>query len=166
MASLNKVILMGNLTADVELKTTPSGVSVCSFSIAVGRRLSKEQQVNPDAVKTDFINIVAWRNTAEFISRYFSKGKSIVVVGSLQVRNYTAQDGSKRYVTEVVADEVTFGGLAAPGNVGNDTKCEHRSPTDRPTPNGVTGYFEDKNENVNIADAEFVEVGSEDDLPF
>jgi single-strand DNA-binding protein len=153
MASLNKVILMGNLTADVELKTTPSGVSVCSFSIAVGRRLSKEQQVNPDAVKTDFINIVAWRNTAEFISRYFSKGKSIVVVGSLQVRSYTAQDGSKRYVTEVVADEVTFGSSASDGGAKADDGGKK----------GDVGADDDK---YVVSQADFVEVGSEDDLPF
>lgn len=153
MASLNKVILMGNLTADVELKTTPSGVNVCSFSIAVGRRLSKEQQVNPDAVKTDFINIVAWRNTAEFISRYFSKGKSIVVVGQLQVRSYTAQDGSKRYVTEVVADEVTFGSSAP----------EAPSKTVYGDKKGDVGADDDK---YVVSQADFVEVGSEDDLPF
>lgn len=153
MASLNKVILMGNLTADVELKTTPSGVSVCSFSIAVGRKLSKEQQVNPDAVKTDFINIVAWRNTAEFISRYFSKGKSIVVVGQLQVRSYTAQDGSKRYVTEVVADEVSFGANASDGG----TKADDGGKK------GDVGA--DDNKYV-VSQADFVEVGSEDDLPF
>ena len=89
---------MGNMTADPELKTTPSGVSVVSFSIAVGRRLSKEQSQDPNAVKADFINIVAWRNTAEFVARNFSKGNGIAVVGQIQVRSYKAQDGSKRYV--------------------------------------------------------------------
>lgn len=153
MASLNKVILMGNLTADVELKTTPSGVSVCSFSIAVGRRLSKEQQVDPNAVKADFINIVAWRNTAEFISRYFSKGKSIVIVGQLQVRSYTAQDGSKRYVTEVIADEVTFGSSASDGG----------AKADEGVKKGDVGADDDK---YVVSQADFVEVGSEDDLPF
>lgn len=155
MASLNKVVLMGNLTADVELKTTPSGVSVCSFSIAVGRKLSKEQQVDPNAVKADFINIVAWRNTAEFISKYFSKGKSIVVVGSLQTRTYNAQDGSKRYVTEVVADEVTFGAGASDGTVkGTAYNAEKR---------GDVGADDEK---YVVGQADFVEVGSEDDLPF
>ena len=153
MASLNKVLLMGNLTADVELKTTPSGVSVCSFSIAVGRKLSKEQQVDPNAVKADFINIVAWRNTAEFISRYFSKGKSIVIVGQLQVRSYTAQDGSKRYVTEVVADEVSFGSSASDGG----TKADDGGKK------GDVGADDDK---FVVSQADFVEVGSEDDLPF
>lgn len=145
MASLNKVILMGNLTADPELKSTPSGVSVIQFSIGVGRRLSKEQQQDPNAVKSDFINIVAWRNTAEFISKYFSKGKSIVVVGSLQVRSYTAQDGSKRYITEVVADEVTFG-----SNADGAKRGDVRADDDKHA----------------VADANFEEIGIEEDLPF
>ena len=155
MASLNKVILMGNLTADPELKITPSGVSVTSFSIGVARKLSKEQQQDPNAVKSDFINIVAWRNTAEFISKYFSKGKSIVVVGSLQVRSYTAQDGSKRYVTEVVADEVTFGSGASDGAAkGTAFNAEKH---------GDVGADDEK---YTVSSADFVEVGSEDDLPF
>ena len=155
MASINKVILMGNLTADPELKTTPSGVSVVSFSIGVQRKLSKEQQQDPNAVKSDFINIVAWRNTAEFISKYFSKGKSIVVIGQLQVRSYTAQDGSKRYVTEVVADEVSFGANASDGAVkGTAYNTEKR---------GDVGADDEK---YVVGQADFVEVGAEDDLPF
>lgn len=155
MASINKVILMGNLTADPELKTTPSGVSVVSFSIGVQRKLSKEQQQDPNAVKSDFINIVAWRNTAEFISKYFSKGKSIVVIGQLQVRSYTAQDGSKRYVTEVVADEVSFGANASDGAVkGTAYNAEKR---------GDVGADDEK---YVVGQADFVEVGAEDDLPF
>lgn len=155
MASINKVILMGNLTADPELKTTPSGVSVVSFSIGVQRKLSKEQQQDPNAVKSDFINIVAWRNTAEFISKYFTKGKSIVVIGQLQVRSYTAQDGSKRYVTEVVADEVSFGANASDGAVkGNAYNAEKR---------GDVGADDEK---YVVGQADFVEVGAEDDLPF
>jgi single-strand DNA-binding protein len=102
--NLNKVILGGRLTADVELKTTPSGVSVCSFSLAVGRKYTKQGE----QPQTDFINCVAWRTTAEFISRYFKKGSCICVIGSIQTRSYTAQDGTKRYATEVVADEATF----------------------------------------------------------
>ena len=101
--NLNKVILGGRLTGDPELKTTPSGVSVCSFSMAVGRRFAKEGEQS-----ADFINVVAWRQTAEFISKYFAKGHSICIVGSIQTRSYTANDGSKRYVTEVMADEAVF----------------------------------------------------------
>ena len=103
MASFNKVILIGNMTADPELKQTPSGVSVCAFSIAVNRRFAKDGEQN-----VDFINIVAWRQSAEFVSRYFKKGNPILVCGALQTRNYTDNQGQKRYVTEVVADEVSF----------------------------------------------------------
>lgn len=103
MASFNKVILVGNLVADPELKKTQSGVSVCSFKIAVNRRFQKEGQQ-----ETDFFEIVAWRNTAEFVSRYFHKGKPILVCGQLQTRSWTDQNGQKRYTTEVVADEATF----------------------------------------------------------
>ncbi len=104
MASLNKVILIGHLTADPELKQTPSGVSVTSFSIGVTRRYTKAGE----QAQSDFINIVAWRTTAEFITKYFRKGSAICICGSLQSRSWTANDGSKRYVTEVVADEATF----------------------------------------------------------
>lgn len=100
--NFNKVILGGRLASDPELKTTPSGVSVCTFSMAVTRRHSGEDK------QTDFINIVAWRQTAEFISNYFSKGSSICIVGQLQTRSYTDRDGKTRYVTEVIADEAMF----------------------------------------------------------
>ena len=101
--NLNKVILGGRLTSDVELKSTQSGVSVCSFSLAVNRKYSKEGEQ-----ATDFINCQAWRNTAEFISKYFKKGSSLCVIGSIQVRNWTDQNGQKRYSTEVVVDEALF----------------------------------------------------------
>lgn len=103
MASLNKVILIGNLTKDPELKQTPSGVSVVSFSIGVSRKYSGAD----GSRETDFINIVAWRSTAEFIAKYFRKGNGISIVGSLQVRSYDS-NGQKRYVTEVVAEEAGF----------------------------------------------------------
>ena len=103
MAALNKVVLIGNLTADPELKQTQSGISVVSFTIAINRRVSKDAEQ-----KTDFINIVAWRKTAEFVGQYFKKGKPILVCGSIQSRSYTDNQGNKRYVTEVVADEVGF----------------------------------------------------------
>jgi len=104
MASLNKVILIGHLTADPELKQTQSGVSVTSFSIGVTRKYSRPGEQS----QSDFINIVAWRQNAEFICKYFKKGNAICVCGSIQTRSYDAADGSKRYVTEVVADEATF----------------------------------------------------------
>jgi single-strand DNA-binding protein len=101
---LNKVILMGRLTRDPELKTTPQGVSVASFSVAVDRGYVKQGEER----QADFINIVAWRSTAEFISKYFVKGQMIAIVGRLQTRNYDDKDGKKVYVTEVLADEVSF----------------------------------------------------------
>ena len=104
MASFNKVILIGNMTADPELKQTQTGTSVCSFSIAVNRRFSKNEQ----GQTVDFINIVAWRQSADFVCRYFKKGNPILICGQLQTRTWTDNQGQKRYATEVVADEVSF----------------------------------------------------------
>jgi single-strand DNA-binding protein len=98
----NKSILIGRMVADPELRTTPNGVSVCSFRIAVNRPYSK------DGGKADFIDIVAWRERAEFVCRYFSKGKPILVEGSIQTRNYEDKNGSKRTAVEVVADNCRF----------------------------------------------------------
>lgn len=102
--NLNKVILAGRLTSDVELKQTPSGVSVCSFTLAINRKYSKEggQQ------QTDFIQCQAWRQTAEFIARYFKKGSALCISGSIQTRSWTDSNNQKRYATEVVIDEAMF----------------------------------------------------------
>lgn len=102
--NLNKVILAGRLTKDSELRTTTSGTPVTQFDIAVNRRGTKDGQ-QPQA---DFITIVAWRQTAEFITRYFKKGNAICVVGSIQTRSYTDKNNQKRTATEVVADEAYF----------------------------------------------------------
>ena len=101
---MNKAILIGNLTKDPELSTTNSGISVCRFTLAVSRRFvgaSGERE-------TDFLNIIAWRSQAENCSKYLRKGSKCAVVGSIQTRSYDAQDGSKRYITEITADEVEF----------------------------------------------------------
>ena len=98
MASFNKVILIGHLTADPELKQTTSGLPVTSFSIGVNRRFTKQGE----QPQTDFINIVCWRQTAEFVARYFTKGKPILICGSLQTRSWVDKDGNKRYTTEDV----------------------------------------------------------------
>ena len=103
--NFNKVILGGRLTADPELKTTPSGVSVTSFTVAVNRRFSGK---NGEETQADFINVTAWQQTAEFITRYFHKASSICVVGTIQTRSWTDNQGQKRYATEVVADEAYF----------------------------------------------------------
>lgn len=101
---MNKVVLMGRLTKDPELRYTPSNnTSVCQFTIAVDRRFKTEGQ--PQA---DFIPIVAWRQTAEFVCKYFTKGSRIAVVGSIQTRTWDDNNGARHYVTEVVADEVEF----------------------------------------------------------
>ena len=101
---MNKWQGIGNLTKDVELTTTPNGVSVAKFTIAVQRRYS-----NADGQReADFINCIAWRNTAENLAKYCHKGDKVAVVGTLQTRNFEAQDGTKRYLTEIVADEVEF----------------------------------------------------------
>ena len=102
--NFNKVILGGRLTADPELRQNPSGIAVTSFSIAVNRRYSK----NASEQQTDFFNVVAWRQNAEFISRYFRKGSSICIVGTIQNRSWTDQQGQKRYATDIVVDEAHF----------------------------------------------------------
>lgn len=101
--NLNKVILGGRLTADIELKQTPTGVPVCSFSLAINRKYQQDGQQ-----QTDFISCVAWRGTAEFISKYFKKGSALCIVGSIQVRTWTDNNNQKRYATEVIVDEAMF----------------------------------------------------------
>ncbi|MBO7196948.1 MAG: single-stranded DNA-binding protein [Clostridia bacterium] len=151
MADLNKVILMGHMTADPELKQTTSGLSVCSFSIGVNRRYSKADQAQQSV---DFINIVAWRQQAEFVSRYFKKGSSIIVCGSIQTRNWTDNNGQKRYVTEVVADEVSFGAPAAQ-NSGDRAPSQGYTPAAYGAPSfNSTGS------------ADFEEIPGDESLPF
>ncbi len=114
---LNFAVLTGRLTADPELKTTQSGISVTSFSIAVTRKYRSDEEQ-----QTDFINIVAWRQTAEFITRYFSKGSMIAVRGSIQTRKYADKNGNNRTVFEVIADEVDF---VEPKKNGSAENCEY-----------------------------------------
>ena len=106
---MNKVILMGRLTRDVEMRQTPNGVSLARFSIAVNRRFAGKDAQQ----QADFINCVAWRQTGEFIARYFQKGSMIAVVGSIQSRSWDGNDGKKQYATEVVVDEAYFTGSRA-----------------------------------------------------
>lgn len=101
---MNSVIMSGRLTKDVEVRTTPSGLQVANFSIAVEKR----ERTNSGEHQADFFSCVAWRQTAEFISRWFSKGRKIIVRGSLQNREYTAQDGTARRVTEIIVEEADF----------------------------------------------------------
>ena len=99
---MNKVILIGNLASDPESRTTQSGIAQCSFRLAVQRRF---KGANGER-ETDFLPVVCWRQTAEFAQRYLAKGRKVAVEGSIQTRSYDAQDGSKRYVTEIIADSV------------------------------------------------------------
>ena len=101
---MNKCILIGNLTKDPEISTTSNGVSVCRFTLAVTRRYSNSEGERD----TDFINIVAWRALADNCHKFIKKGSKVAVVGNIQSRSYDATDGTKRYVTEIVAEEVEF----------------------------------------------------------
>ena len=129
MASFNKVILIGNLTADPELKQTAQGTSVCSFTLAINRRFSRNaDQGQPTA---DFISVVAWRERAEFVAKYFKKGRPLLVCGQLQSRSWTDAQGNKRYATEVVADEITFvenKGTTAGGSYAPDAYSASSAP--------------------------------------
>ncbi len=138
--AFNLVVLVGNLVADPELKTTPNGIPVTSFRIAVGRRYTQGEQQ-----QADFIDIVCWRKTAEFVTKYFSKGKPILVRGTLQTRSWTDNNNQKRYATEVVADEVSFVGSKGDSPAGTSV------PT-YGTPMKSEGSFE--------------ELSSDDELPF
>ena len=127
MASFNKVILIGNLVADPEIKQTQSGISVCRFNIAVNRRFARangQDGQNGQQQTADFITIVAWRQQAEFVARYFKKGRPILVCGQLQSRSWTDQQNVRHYATEVVADEVSFveSKSDAPAAGGNNTQ--------------------------------------------
>ena len=101
---MNKVFMIGNLTKDPELRSTGSGTNVCSFSIAVNRRFKNQQGEKV----TDFFDVVAWRQLADLCGRYLAKGRKVAIVGELQTRSYEAKDGTKRYVTEIIADDIEF----------------------------------------------------------
>lgn len=141
--SFNKVILGGRLTSDIELKATTSGISVCSFSLAVNRKTGKDQEA-----KTDFIDCQAWRQTAEFLSRYFKKGSSLCVVGNLQKSEWQDKDGNKRYKVEVVVDEALF----------VDSKNEAQGAE------AAGGYIPDAYKMP--AEPKYEDVNPDDDLPF
>ena len=154
MASFNKVILVGNMTADPELKQTTGGVSVCSFSIAINRRFAKPDQGQQSV---DFINIVAWRQQAEFVSRYFKKGNPILVCGQLQTRSWTDNNGQKRTATEVVADEVTF--VAPAGQNGVSAPAAVQGTAYTPDAYGAPAFN-------SAPAASFEEITNDGDLPF
>ena len=134
---MNKVILIGNLAADPELRRTASDVPVCTFRLAVQRRFSNAQGVR----EADFFTIVAWRQTAELCSRYLTKGRKCAVVGSLQTRSYDAQDGTKRYVTEIIADNVEFLGSRDEGGQRSGGFSAPAAPAPAPRQSAPAGDF-------------------------
>ena len=143
---MNKVILIGRLTKDVEMRQTPNGVSLARFSIAVTRRF-KNSNGEYDA---DFINCIAWRKTGEFIARYFQKGSMMAVVGSIQTRSWDGNDGKKQYATEVIVDEAYFTGSKSESSTGSNTDLSDSGLDDL-----NSQYGED-----------FATIGDEEDLPF
>lgn len=159
--SFNKVILEGNLTADPELKQTASGISACTFSIAVNRKYKDDSGQYP----CDFFNIVAWRSTAEFVTKFFRKGKPILVCGQLQTRTWTDNEGNKRYATEVVADEVTF-----VGSSDNATAPKNEPAVSVPDPRqwGNSSYTPSAytQPGLNTNTPQFEEIPNDSDLPF
>lgn len=163
---LNKVIIMGRLTADPELRQTPSGVPVCKFTVAVDRPFRKDQER-----QTDFIDVNAWRNSAEFVSRYFSKGKMIIVEGSLRKDVYTAQDGTKRSSVYVQADNVMFGeskSASQGGSYQQQGGYQQQNNYQQPAPAPVQQRpAAPAQTNLDIGDiGEFQEILSDGELPF
>lgn len=153
---LNNVVLMGRLTAEPEPRKTPNDISTTRFTIAVDRNYAKQGQER----QTDWIDCVAWRQTADFICKYFHKGSMIAVTGSIQTRNYEDKQGNKRKSVEVIIDEASFcgekreGGGSFGGNAPSGASGSAGGFT--PAPEAFS----------NGNDAAFEEVGSEDDLPF
>ena len=147
---LNKIILMGRLTRDPELRRTGTGTAVTSFSLAVDRDFKSQSGEK----ETDFIDIVAWRSTAEFVSKYFTKGRMAVVEGRRQIRDWTDKDGGKRRSAEVVADNVYFG----------DSK---RDGGDSSGYSAAPAYKNAAPSNFNAGGSDFAEIGEDDgELPF
>jgi single-strand DNA-binding protein len=147
---INNVVIMGRLVATPELRNTQTGVAVTSFAIAVDRSYAKAGEQR----QADFIDCVAWRNTAEFITRYFQKGSMIAVTGSIQTRMYDDKSGNKRKATEIVVDQASFcGSKAESGTTGGSNY--QAAPSAPAAPSFSTG-----------SDGDFEEISGDDDLPF
>ena len=143
---LNKVVLIGRLTRDPELRYTTNGTAVCRFSLAVNRRYNREQ--------VDFIDVVAWRGLAENCANYLGKGRLAAVDGSIQVRSYEGQDGQKRKVTEVVADDVRFLDRGGTGGSEANASCPNKPQKDQ------------RDDEVTMNDIDFVDSTEDDEIPF
>lgn len=164
---MNKVILMGRLTRDVEMRQTPNGVSLARFSIAVNRRFAGKDAQQ----QADFINCVAWRQQAEFISKYFGKGRMIALEGNLRTRTYDDRNGTKHYVTEVFVDSVSFTGEKAQqsgnssysGSYSNSYSNQNSAPRQASQP----AYNEPSQKPIAIGDLDdFEEILGDDGVPF
>lgn len=162
--NFNKVILGGRLTSDPELKTTPSGVSVTSFTVAVNRRFQGKDSGESQA---DFITVTAWRQTAEFVTRFFRKASSICIVGSIQTRTWTDQQGQKRYATEVVADEAYFVDAKSENPASMQQNAPYGAPMGMPQANA---YVPENYSTPSFAQqgggARFEELSDDEELPF
>ncbi len=166
---MNKVILIGRLTRDPEMRTTPSGVATTSFSIAVQRNYANAQGDR----EADFINCVAWRKQAENIAKYCTKGSQVAVDGRIQTRNYDAQDGTKRYVTEVIADNVTFLGGRSGSGESSSYAANNYNNVSNVNDSMSSNNFGGSNDIVttDLSEDPYANMGSEvalsdDDLPF
>ena len=165
---LNRVILMGRMVSDPELKTTNSGLSVTNFSIAVDRSYVRSGEER----KTDFFDIVCWRQQAEFVCRYFGKGAMIAIEGQLQTRTYQAKDGTNRYVVEVVADNVSFTGEKRDYSGGGYNNQSYGNQYSQPQqPQQTQQYQEPAPQPAQPSyqsgtNADFQDMPLDDDLPF
>ncbi len=159
---MNRVILMGRLTADPELRQTPQGTAVVRFTIAVDRRFRKE-----GGQQADFITCVAWRQTAEFICRFFQKGRMIAVEGQIQSRSWDGQDGKRQYATEVVIDNAFFtGSRNETGSNGTQSTGAYQSNFSAPEAPNYSAP-QSTSDDAGFVDLSFAnDLGSEDDLPF
>ena len=156
---LNHITLMGRLVADPELRTTPAGVSVCSFRIAVDRNYQTKGQDR----QADFINIVAWRGTADFVSRFFHKGSMVVIQGSIRTESYTDKDGNKRTSFNVQADNVMFGESKSAAGGSQGGYAPQGTPSfGMPAP----AYNESRPAFSTAAAGDFEEIVGDEDLPF
>ena len=160
---LNKVILMGRIAQNLELKQTQSGIAVLQFTVAVQRSYAKQGEEK----QTDFINCVAWRQQAEFIGKYFSKGRMIAVEGNLRTRTYDDKNGTKHYVTEVYVDGVSFTGEKADNGSGDQPQGGYQNSYSQPTVQPQNNYNQTpSNDDLSIGDMADFEVLSDDGVPF
>ena len=165
---INKVILMGRLTADPELRQTQSGISSCRFTVAIDRRFADK---NTGERQADFINVVAWRQQAEFVSRYFNKGRMIIVEGSIRNNNYTDNNGVKHYGYDVVAENVSFGESKSASSANNGSSYSapannfnsYQAPPQQAAPQQPA----QNNDNMSYGSlGDFEEILSDGDVPF